>query len=162
MMQSPYLSGAAVTESLIIPVDTGNKQIKTPRHIFTAGLTCHCAAGANKDPLKVCQPQRPPAPLAKLPQVGAAFADDGPFGPMGKAETRFHQTSEGGDPMIQSPYLSGTAVTDGHRFLQQRIASPEDGINIVFVQKEVEGGIDPLNGQVVGCLSAAAPSCSGR
>ena len=39
-----------------------------------------CAAGANKDPLKVCQPQRPPAPLAKLPQVGAAFADDGPFG----------------------------------------------------------------------------------
>ena len=41
MMQSPYLSGAVGTESLIIPVDTGNKQIKTPHHIFTAGLTCH-------------------------------------------------------------------------------------------------------------------------
>ncbi len=40
-MQSPYLSGAAITESLIVPVDTGNKQIKTPHHIFTAGLTCH-------------------------------------------------------------------------------------------------------------------------
>ena len=40
-MQSPYLSGAAVTESLIVPVDTVNKQIKTPHHIFTAGLTCH-------------------------------------------------------------------------------------------------------------------------
>ena len=39
-----------------------------------------CPAGANKAPLKVCQPQRPPAPLAQLPQVGAAFADDGPFG----------------------------------------------------------------------------------
>ena len=41
MIQSPYLSGTAVTESLLVPVDTGNKQIKTPRHIFTAGLTCH-------------------------------------------------------------------------------------------------------------------------
>ena len=39
-----------------------------------------CAAGADKDPLKLRQPQRPPAPLAELPQVGAAFADDGPFG----------------------------------------------------------------------------------
>ncbi len=41
MIQSPYLSGTAVTEGLLVPVDTGNKQIKTPRHIFTAGLTCH-------------------------------------------------------------------------------------------------------------------------
>lgn len=41
MMQNPCLSGTAVTESLIIPVDTGNKQIKTPHHIFMAGLTCH-------------------------------------------------------------------------------------------------------------------------
>lgn len=41
MMQSPCLSGMATTESLLVPVDTGNKQIKTPRHIFTAGLTCH-------------------------------------------------------------------------------------------------------------------------
>ena len=41
MIQSPCLSGTAVTESLLVPVDTGNKQIKTPRHIFTAGLTCH-------------------------------------------------------------------------------------------------------------------------
>ena len=39
-----------------------------------------CPDDANKDPLKVRQPQRPPAPLAELPQVGAAFADDGPFG----------------------------------------------------------------------------------
>ena len=39
-----------------------------------------CPAGANKDPLKVCQPHWPSAPLAKLPQVGVAFADDGPFG----------------------------------------------------------------------------------
>ena len=38
---SPCLSGTAVTQSLLVPVDTGNKQIKTPRHIFTAGLTCH-------------------------------------------------------------------------------------------------------------------------
>lgn len=41
MIQSPCLSGTAVTESLLVPVDTGNKQIKTPRHIFTAGLACH-------------------------------------------------------------------------------------------------------------------------
>ena len=41
MIQSPCLSGTAVTQSLLVPVDTGNKQIKTPRHIFTAGLACH-------------------------------------------------------------------------------------------------------------------------
>ena len=41
MMQSPCLSGMATTESLLVPVDTGNKQIKTPHLIFMAGLTCH-------------------------------------------------------------------------------------------------------------------------
>lgn len=40
-MQNLCLSGTAVTESLLIPVDTGNKQIKTPHHIFMADLTCH-------------------------------------------------------------------------------------------------------------------------
>lgn len=37
------------------------------------------AAGPDEDPLKVRQPQRLSAPLAELPQVGAAFADDRPF-----------------------------------------------------------------------------------
>lgn len=39
-----------------------------------------CAAGAYKDPTEVRQPQRLSAPLAELPKVGAAFADDRPFG----------------------------------------------------------------------------------
>ncbi len=41
MIQNSHLPGTAVVESLIVPIDTGNKQIKTLHRIFTAGLTCH-------------------------------------------------------------------------------------------------------------------------
>lgn len=41
MIQNSYLPGTAVVESLIVPIDTGNKQIKTLHRTFTAGLTCH-------------------------------------------------------------------------------------------------------------------------
>ncbi len=58
MIQSPCLSGTAVTESLLVPVDTGNKQIKTPRHIFTAGLTCHDSYH-RPDPKPAGQEQKP-------------------------------------------------------------------------------------------------------
>ena len=41
MIQNSCRTGAAASDSLIVSVDTGNKQIKTPNHIFPSGLASH-------------------------------------------------------------------------------------------------------------------------